>query len=143
MDKHEYYRSVAARAPGFRSLLAAEFNYDWDLDWPDVESVLVNDLDEVSRAENVQTSTVSSGSWVRVSCRGSTSGSQRGRGCSNSVTAQHATSSRKRSDEGNWEAQPHRRRGARGIRRSRTPLWRASRRGSSKASTPSEGETVV
>lgn len=54
MDKHEYYRSVAARAPGFRSLLAAEFNYDWDLDWPDVESVLVNDLDEVFRAENVQ-----------------------------------------------------------------------------------------
>lgn len=54
MNKHEYYRSVAARAPGFRSLLAAEFNYDWDLDWPDVESVLVNDLDEVSRAENVQ-----------------------------------------------------------------------------------------
>lgn len=54
MDEHEYYRAVAARVPQFRSLLAAEFNYDWELDWPDVESVLINDFDEASRAENVR-----------------------------------------------------------------------------------------
>lgn len=54
MDNHEYYKAVASRAPGFKSLLAAEFNYDWDLDWPDVESVLVNDFDEASISENIQ-----------------------------------------------------------------------------------------
>lgn len=50
----EHFKAVASRAPGFKSLLAAEFNYDWDLDWPDVESVLVNDFDEASLAENIQ-----------------------------------------------------------------------------------------
>ena len=47
MDKHEYYRSVAARAPGFRSLLAAEFNYDWDLDYADAESLYADSLDRL------------------------------------------------------------------------------------------------
>jgi hypothetical protein len=54
VDEHEYYRTVAARVPQCKSLLAAEFNYDWELDWPDVESVLVNDFDEASRAENMR-----------------------------------------------------------------------------------------
>lgn len=54
MDKHEYYKNVAGRAPGIKSLLAAEFNYDWDLDWPDVESVIVNDFDEAPRSENLR-----------------------------------------------------------------------------------------
>lgn len=54
MDRHEFFRGVAARAPGFKSLLAAEFNYDWELDWPDVESVLAHDLDSAPYSENEQ-----------------------------------------------------------------------------------------
>ncbi|TDN46631.1 hypothetical protein EDF64_101498 [Curtobacterium flaccumfaciens] len=54
MDRHDFLREVAGRAPEFKSLLAAEFNYDWELDWPDVESVLVHDLDSASYSENEQ-----------------------------------------------------------------------------------------
>ena len=54
MENNEFLREVAARAPEFKSLLAAEFNYDWELDWPDVESVLVHDLDGASYSENEQ-----------------------------------------------------------------------------------------
>lgn len=54
MDRHEFFREIAARAPEFKTLLAAEFNYDWELDWPDVESVLVHDLDSASYSENEQ-----------------------------------------------------------------------------------------
>lgn len=54
MNKREFYKSIVPAAAGFRSLLAAEFNYDWELDWPDVESVLVHDLDDASLAENIR-----------------------------------------------------------------------------------------
>ncbi len=49
MDDEDFYREVIRRAPRTTSLLGVEFNLDWQLDWPDAESVLVQDLDDAQR----------------------------------------------------------------------------------------------
>lgn len=46
MTDEGFYREVVRRAPKTSSLLGAEFNFEWRLDWPDVEAVLVQDLDD-------------------------------------------------------------------------------------------------
>jgi hypothetical protein len=52
MIDEDFYRDVVRRSPKMTSLLGAEFNFDWRLDWPDVEAVLVQDLDDASLADN-------------------------------------------------------------------------------------------
>lgn len=52
MDDEDFYREVIRRAPRTTSLLGVEFNLDWQLDWPDAESVLVQDLDDAPLRDN-------------------------------------------------------------------------------------------
>lgn len=52
MDDEDFYREVLRRAPRTTSLLGVEFNLDWQLDWPDAESVLVQDLDDAPLRDN-------------------------------------------------------------------------------------------
>lgn len=52
MDDEDFYREVFRRAPSTTSLLGVEFNLDWQLDWPDAESVLVQDLDDAPLRDN-------------------------------------------------------------------------------------------
>lgn len=52
MDDEDFYREVTRRAPRTTSLLGVEFNLDWRLDWPDAESVLVQDLDDAPLRDN-------------------------------------------------------------------------------------------
>ncbi len=52
MDDEDFYREVVRRAPKTTSLLGVEFNFDWRLDWPDAESVLVQDLDDAPLRDN-------------------------------------------------------------------------------------------
>lgn len=53
-NDEDFLRWLTARTPAFSFLLAAEFNLDWDLDWPYAESVLVNDLDDASMQDNAR-----------------------------------------------------------------------------------------
>lgn len=52
MDDEDFYREVTRRVPRTTSLLGVEFNLDWRLDWPDAESVLVQDLDDAPLRDN-------------------------------------------------------------------------------------------
>ncbi|WP_182048151.1 hypothetical protein [Curtobacterium sp. ME26] len=52
MDDEDFYREMIRRAPRTTSLLGVEFNLDWQLDWPDAESVLVQDLDDAPLRDN-------------------------------------------------------------------------------------------
>lgn len=52
MDDEDFYREVIRRAPRTTSLLGVEFNLDWQLDWPDAESVLVQVLDDAPLRDN-------------------------------------------------------------------------------------------
>lgn len=52
MDDEDFYREVIRRVPRTTSLLGVEFNLDWQLDWPDAESVLVQDLDDAPLRDN-------------------------------------------------------------------------------------------
>lgn len=52
MDDEDFYREVIRRVPRTTSLLGVEFNLDWRLDWPDAESVLVQDLDDAPLRDN-------------------------------------------------------------------------------------------
>lgn len=52
MDDEDFYREVIRRAPRTTSLLGVEFNLDWQLDWPDAELVLVQDLDDAPLRDN-------------------------------------------------------------------------------------------
>ncbi|TCK63851.1 contact-dependent growth inhibition system immunity protein [Curtobacterium sp. PhB136] len=47
----EKYRALVERSPSVRNLLAAEFNQDWDLDHPDVESVYASTIDQLEGRE--------------------------------------------------------------------------------------------
>lgn len=53
-NDEDFLRWLTAKTPACSSLLGAEFNLDWDLDWPDAESVLVNDLDDASVQDNAR-----------------------------------------------------------------------------------------
>ncbi|WP_139200151.1 contact-dependent growth inhibition system immunity protein [Curtobacterium sp. MCBA15_008] len=57
MSDEAFYRDVVRHAPRMTSLLGAEFNFDWRLDWPDVESVLVQDVDDADLAGNQELQT--------------------------------------------------------------------------------------
>ena len=57
MSDEDFYRDVVRHAPRMTSLLGAEFNFDWRLHWPDVESVLVQDVDDADRADNQELQT--------------------------------------------------------------------------------------
>ena len=52
MSDEDFYRDVVRHAPRMTSLLGAEFNFDWRLDWPDAEAVLTQDIDEAPLADN-------------------------------------------------------------------------------------------
>ncbi|OEI68361.1 hypothetical protein [Curtobacterium sp. ER1/6] len=52
MEDEDFYREVIRRAPRTTSLLGVEFNLDWQFDWPDAESVLVQDLDDAPLRDN-------------------------------------------------------------------------------------------
>ena len=57
MSDEDFYRDVVRHAPRMTSLLGAEFNFDWRLDWPDAEAVLVQDIDDADLAGNQELQT--------------------------------------------------------------------------------------